>query len=356
MLVNVIAELESRGVQAPGGLSRTDWLRMHDPSLSAAAARAFVTVGTALSQPTWARLRMLVATQQVTVGNAAQIVRFEDQARPVADLEELAAALDDITGQATVLRTEEFRHPDPPPQRAGQATTGRRRPGRRPAPGPRAVVRPAQPVRHGLDARRARPRSGSDHHVGRRPAQHPCPGKDKHGTTIAPDPRTPAKRRADALVEIVARGVSAPEGTPTTDKTKVVVLIDLETLVGDLRGTGTTLSGDVLTPETVRRLACDAGIIPMVLGRQGEPLDVGRQKRLVTRGLRLALIARDKGCSFPGCTMPPQWADAHHVLPWYRGGRTSLLTTALLCRRHHTHVHRKDLTATVTATAVTWHV
>jgi hypothetical protein len=83
---------------------------------------------------------------------------------------------------------------------------------------------------------------------------------------------------------------------------------------------------------------------------------VGRTRRLVTKGLRAALWQRDQGCSFPGCTIPAAWTDAHHVRHWWAGGKTSLLNTALLCRRHHTHVHRHELTATVTATTVTWHV
>ena len=188
------------------------------------------------------------------------------------------------------------------------------------------------------------------------PLSTPCPVKDKHGHTITPDPRSPAKRRADALVEIVERGVAAAAKLPLTDKTKVVVTVDLDVLAGRVRGTGLSMSGDVLSAATVRRLACDAAIIPMVLGTAGEPLDVGRRRRLVTGGLRTALWQRDGGCSFPGCTCPPQWTDAHHIVYWWAGGRTSLLNTALLCRRHHTHVHRHDLTATVTATSVTWHV
>ena len=124
---------------------------------------------------------------------------------------------------------------------------------------------------------------------------------------------------------------------------------------GTRTGTGRALTGDVLTATTIRRIACDAGIIPVVLGTRGEPLDVGREKRLVTPGLRLALTTRDQGCSYPGCTMPPQWTNAHHVVHWAQGGQTSLLNTALLCRRHHTHVHRHQLDATVTATTVTWH-
>src|SRR5699024_824611 len=68
-----------------------------------------------------------------------------------------------------------------------------------------------------------------------------------------------------------------------------------------------------------------------------------------------ALWLRDKQCTFPGCTIPPQWCDAHHVDHWVNGGPTDLSNGALLCQRHHTYVHTHDLTATVTDTDVTWH-
>ena len=154
---------------------------------------------------------------------------------------------------------------------------------------------------------------------------------------------------------MVARGVAAADRLPVTDRAKLVVTVEHDVLAGRLRGAGLAMTGDVLSVATVRRLACDAEIIPMVLGTTGEPLDVGRSRRLVTKGLRAALWQRDRGCSFPGCTIPAAWTDAHHVQHWWAGGRTSLLNTALLCRRHHTHVHRHELTATVTATSVTWH-
>jgi hypothetical protein len=356
MLVNVVAELEARGAEAPGGLSRADWLRSLDPTLSAGAARAFVRVGSVLSQPARRRLRTLIASRQVTVAKAAQIIEFEERSAPVADRDELDHALDDVTGQASTLRSEELagliRHHTEqlrPPRHTETVDEGRRR-----ARG----LWFSQPNTTGMVTMRGMldPEAAAVIKSAVDPLSAPCPTKNEHGHVLEPDLRSPARRRADALVEVVARGVSAPDGVPATDKAKVVVLIDHDTLVGEVRGTGLTLSGDVLTPEVVRRMACDASIIPVVLGGQSEPLDVGRERRLVTKGLRLALIARDRGCSFPGCTMPPLWTDAHHVVHWSRGGKTSLLTTALLCRRHHTHVHRHDLTATVTATGVTWHV
>ena len=102
-------------------------------------------------------------------------------------------------------------------------------------------------------------------------------------------------------------------------------------------------------------MACDAEIIPMVLGGDSEPLDVGRGERLYTRAQRLALIARDRECTWPGCTVPASWCDVHHTVHWCRGGHTSVETGALLCQKHHTEVHDRDLTATVTALGVTWH-
>ncbi|MCU1537932.1 MAG: nuclease, partial [Humibacillus sp.] len=61
-------------------------------------------------------------------------------------------------------------------------------------------------------------------------------------------------------------------------------------------------------------------------------------------------------CSYPGCTVPPQWCDAHHVVHWSRGGATDLRNGALLCGRHHTIVHQLGLNATVDPDRVTWHV
>ena len=77
---------------------------------------------------------------------------------------------------------------------------------------------------------------------------------------------------------------------------------------------------------------------------------------LVPPALRLAAWLRDAGCTWPGCTVPAQWCDAHHATPWWRGGRTSLANTALLCGRHHTLAHERDLTPTITDTTVTWHL
>jgi len=180
-------------------------------------------------------------------------------------------------------------------------------------------------------------------------APNPC---DANGGR---DPRPADRRRADALIEICRRAAAAGGAAPATTKAQVVVFIDLERLTDAVRGSGVTLAGQVLSPETIRRLACDASIIPMVLGSQGQPLDVGRTRRLVTPALLAALWVRDRACTFPSCGRPPLWCDAHHVRHWVDGGETKLPNLALLCAYHHTWVHHHDLTATVTAYDVTWH-
>ena len=117
---------------------------------------------------------------------------------------------------------------------------------------------------------------------------------------------------------------------------------------------GTTGYGQILSPAEARMFACDAQIIPVVLGSKGEILDMGRAKRLITPGLRDYLHARDKGCTYPGCSAPPSWCDGHHIIHWARGGPTDRDNLALLCRHHHTVVHRHEHTATVDDDGVHW--
>ena len=94
-----------------------------------------------------------------------------------------------------------------------------------------------------------------------------------------------------------------------------------------------------LSVATIRRLACDAEIIPAVLGTRGEPLDVGRAKRLVTLAIWAALVIRDRHCAFPGCDRPPLMCHAHHILHWISGGETKLSNLVLLCSHHHRVIH-----------------
>jgi hypothetical protein len=101
-------------------------------------------------------------------------------------------------------------------------------------------------------------------------------------------------------------------------------------------------NGAPISAETARRLACDAFIVAAVLGTSSEVLDIGRLSRAVPRPMRRALVARDRGCAFPGCGRPPRWCQAHHIAHWTRDrGPTCLSNLVLLCGRHHRVIHHE---------------
>ncbi|WP_130013543.1 HNH endonuclease signature motif containing protein, partial [Serinicoccus sediminis] len=168
------------------------------------------------------------------------------------------------------------------------------------------------------------------------------------------DTRTAGQRRYDALMTVLRRGVAGTRGQPTTPKAQVMVTIGLEELRGALAGVGHTVHDGTLSAGEVRQLACEADVIPAVLGEKRQIVNLGRSKRLVTPGQRRALAHRDGGCTFPGCHVPATWCDAHHVVHWARGGHSDLGNYALLCPRHHTWVHQHDTTADVDETGVRW--
>ncbi|WP_327040938.1 HNH endonuclease [Micromonospora ureilytica] len=156
------------------------------------------------------------------------------------------------------------------------------------------------------------------------------------------DTRSPGQRRHDALAEVCRLALRTGDLPDSGgDPAQIVVTTSYDGLTRQL-STGALDIGLELTPETVRRLACDATILPTVLGGTGQVLDVGRQRRLITGPLRRALVLRDRGCAFPGCDRPPRWCDAHHLHHWADGGTTSLNNAVLLCGHHHRHVHQTD--------------
>jgi hypothetical protein len=171
------------------------------------------------------------------------------------------------------------------------------------------------------------------------------------------DPRPVGLRRGQALIEALRRSVTAAGHVPTSPKAVLMVTMNYQDLAAGV-GAGTVLGsragGTRLSPTTIRRLACDAGLIPTVLGSSGEVLDQGRVQRLFTTAQTRALWLRDKHCTFPGCDVPAAWTDCHHLVHWLDGGPTNLDNAALLCPRHHTIAHRDHLAGTVTTQGVTW--
>jgi hypothetical protein len=163
------------------------------------------------------------------------------------------------------------------------------------------------------------------------------------GSGSEADPRDHGARMWDAMVGLAQHSLDT-EAQPESHgaRPRVGVFIDLESLQQDSDDTGQpamTDDGLRLSHAAVRRLACDADILPICLGTQGQPLDVGRTQRLVTTAIWLALIARDRHCAFPGCTRPPVMCHAHHITHWADGGPTSLNNLVMLCGHHHRTIH-----------------
>ena len=98
---------------------------------------------------------------------------------------------------------------------------------------------------------------------------------------------------------------------------------------------------------------CSAGVTQLLVERNGEILDVGRTQRLFTFAQRKVLVARDMGCAFPDCMAPPQWTEAHHIVPWQNGGATSVANGVLCCSLHHHYLHDRGWSVRLSG-AIAW--
>ncbi len=154
------------------------------------------------------------------------------------------------------------------------------------------------------------------------------------------DPRTPAQRRCDALGEIARQHLDRSDRPVVGgERPHLTVVLDLEALEGragrrcDLDEAGT------ISPESARRIACDASVTRVITRARSEPLDVGRKTPVVPAPLRRAVVVRDRHCRFPGCDRPAPCCDAHHAVHWTDGGHTKLSNLLLLWRRHRRMVH-----------------
>ena len=153
------------------------------------------------------------------------------------------------------------------------------------------------------------------------------------------DPRTTSQRYAAALVRIAEVAI-AHLGDAGRTPTQVSIVIDWATLT---EGTPGRLDGEFtgpIHPQEIQRLLCDSSISRIVTGPDSLPLDAGRTLRVPPAPMRRAVVARDQGCRFPGCTRPPGWCQAHHTTWWTNGGETNLNGLVLLCDHHHTVIHQ----------------
>jgi hypothetical protein len=150
--------------------------------------------------------------------------------------------------------------------------------------------------------------------------------------------RSREQRAADALVEL-ASAFAAGTVVGGREAPQLLVTIDADVLAGRVDGTGRVATGETLTVDAVRRLACDAHLSPVLHRRSGEILNLGRSERTASNAQYKALVVRDGGCVVPGCDRPPGWCQAHHLQFWEEMGPTDLANLALICNAHHHQIH-----------------
>lgn len=351
----VLAEALSRGETGSGALALTpvQWVRRHAPSTRAGGAAQVVSVAQAFAVGGSSAVKDAVLSGELPVRSAAVVIAEADRLRPL-----LADGAEALVVDGLIRMAVDH--------------------------GPRGcrMLRPRLLAEYGRDGELQREQDAAKRFVSLSQPRVDQLGLAEYRLTLDPegravleaalgplsapqpvegerDLRSSDRRRGEALVQLVRRAVAAGEMTPKGVKSQLFVTVDLETLRNGVTGAGETLggadAGDLLAPETVRRLACDAMIIPTVLGSASEVLDLGLQVRLFTAAQTRRLWLRDRHCTYPGCGMPGQWCDAHHLVHWADGGPSDLSNAALLCERHHTIVHsRRYAGRLVEGDAGTW--
>jgi hypothetical protein len=349
--VAVLREAVDRGEAGPGRSGAAAWLVDHSPGLRAGGSARVVRVDEATTDDRYAALRDAVRAARVPLVTAAVVVEeFERLAPRLAEGADgpVMAGLVEVAswGRAKDVRGLRERLV----ARFGAA-------GELQGEHDRAMERRnlSQPFADGTGLFEysmvvdAEAKAVIEAAVQALSAPRPAGGE--------PDRRPSGQRRMDALLEVVRRGVASAEGVSTTSKAELFVTISLEDLVARTNAAtvfGSGEAGTLLAPETARRIACDAGIVPVVMGKDGQILDLGRRFRLFTSAQLRALWLRDGSCTFPDCTVPATWCDGHHLRHWADGGSTDIGNAALLCGRHHTIVHKKGYHAELRDGRVEW--
>lgn len=309
-----------RGHVAQGAVSVVAWLR-HRCRLS--GRDATVRASVARSLPAIRGAREGLERGEIGLGHAAVMAQaIEDVGERLADHADTmldAARHMDCDRFATVVR--HLRHALDPD---GELTSARRHHAER-------YLRITDRVTHCTIEGRLDPEGGALVRAALEPFSRPMKGDD----------RSVAVRRADAWVELARRQLNgaSDRGAAGGVGPHVIVTTTLPTLAGVPGAPAGQLSGGGTLPsETVRRIACDAGVTRLDTADAAAHAHA-HERRTIPPRLRRELVARDGGCRFPSCDRPPEWTDAHHIIHWVDGGKTRLNNLVLLCRAHHRYVH-----------------
>ena len=161
----------------------------------------------------------------------------------------------------------------------------------------------------------------------------------RRATRHDPDPLTPGRLRAAALIEMARRASATGDHNPAAAPSVLVTISAAD--LADPNGAARIGDHGIIGTAAVHRMCCDATVMRLVLDADNQPLTMGRAVRTATGAQRRLLAERDRGCSFPGCDRPPGWCQAHHIITWDHGGTTDIDNLTLVCDHHHHLVHDK---------------
>jgi hypothetical protein len=196
----------------------------------------------------------------------------------------------------------------------------------------RAVQRAREVGAQEVHAQQAPPPSPEDPHAPGAP-----PGKAEAAEAAGVSAETGWPSRADGAVKLAESFLAGnPVRGTGGERFQVMVHLDQEALGPDGAWAGTLEDGTRVSAETLRRVACDCGLV--AIAGDGEALNIGRRARSIPPAIRRALMLRDRGCAFPGCTHTA-FLHGHHIEHWLHGGETSLENLVMLCTFHHHLVH-----------------
>ena len=165
---------------------------------------------------------------------------------------------------------------------------------------------------------------------------------------VRADQRTTEQYASDTFVQLLRQGVDADSSRLLGGNPPAVRVLVTAQALNNRRGHG-RIEGeqDPISLQTVERIACSAGIVPITFDGEGQGMNLGREQRRFTRRQRIVMAARDGGCMWIGCDRPPSWTEAHHIEFWDRDhGQTDIDKGILLCKHHHllAHDHHWEIT------------
>jgi hypothetical protein len=332
----LLPEMERRGL--PGSLSATSMSAMLQAMLRLSpqaakrrvgAARdlgARVTVTGEVLAPILPAVAEAVTTGALSGEQAREISRVLEQLPPTVPLEQVAEAERQLVAAGAQLPPRQLgqvgqrilAHLDPDGMLASDEEQQRRR------------SFTLTPLADGsYQARGAlTPACGASLLAALTPQSAPVPAGE------SPDPRSYRQRMHDALQDLAQLLVQRTELTASGAPVTVIITLTAEQL-SQRTGYAETSFGQLISIPDALRLADEANLTFLLQNAQGAILAEGRSRRTASRAQTLALIARDRGCSFPDCDRPPEWTQRHHIRAWADGGATDLNNLTLLCGPHH---------------------